>query len=446
MIELVCLAASLLSAVGALCAVLMVARQGGSLERLRLQNEQVLAGQRAEHEATRAALRSTGAEQAERLGGLRGALNTGTEQVRTVLSREQGELRLALAEAQRRSMEHLGTQFETTRGVLETKLKEMRDSNEAKLADIQKTVNEQLHAAVEKQMTESFARVVDQFTAVQKAMGDVQAVTAQIGDIKRLFSNVKTRGGWGEAQVKAMLEDVLPPGSYLANHKVRLDSSDMVEFAVIMPMRGDMRPVLPIDAKFPIEDYERLLAASEAGDQEGERTATRALERRVRDEARKIASKYICPPVTVEFAVLYLPTDALYAEVARIPGLVDEIGRECRVLLMGPTLFPALLRTIHLGFVTLALEQKADQIRDLLGATKGEMVRMDEVLVRLAKQAGAFSNTIERARTRTRAVARKLRGVETVAGDRAGDLLALDDGLDDPFPDELDAPSGMSVA
>jgi DNA recombination protein RmuC len=309
--------------------------------------------------------------------------------------------------------------------LLALKLRELREGNEAKLAEIHTTVNEQLHAAVEKQMGESFNRVIDQFTAVQKAMSDVQAVTAQIGDIKRLFSNVKTRGGWGETQVKAMLDDILPPGAYETNKKVRPDSDDVVEFAVIMPMRGEIRPVLPIDAKFPIEDYDRLLAASEAGDIEAERTATRMLERRVRDEARKIAAKYIAPPVTVEFAILYLPTDALYAEVARIPGLVDDIGRECRVLLMGPTLFPALLRTIHLGFVTLALEHKADQIRDLLGATRTEMLKMDEVLERLAKQAGTFSATIDKARVRTRAVGRKLRGVEQIDAVQAETLLDL---------------------
>ncbi len=307
----------------------------------------------------------------------------------------------------------------------------MREGNEAKLAEIQKSVNEQLHAAVEKQMQTSFERVIDQFTAVQKAMTDVQAVTAQIGDIKRLFANVKTRGGWGEAQVRAMLDDILPPGAYLTNHKVRADSDDVVEFAVIMPMRGEVRPLLPIDAKFPVEDYERLLAASEAGDPEAERVATRALERRIRDEAKKIAAKYVNPPVTVEFAVLYLPTDALYAEVARIPGLIDDIGRDQRVLVMGPSLFPALLRTIHLGFVTLALEQKADQIRDLLGATRTEMLKMDDVLERLAKQAGTFSTTIDRARTRTRAVRRKLKGVQALDPVTAERLLEIDADLPD---------------
>jgi DNA recombination protein RmuC len=374
------------AALAAIAALFIVLRQAADIQRLRLLAEQGLAGTRAEAETTRAAL-----------------------------SREQGQQR-----------QEVGGHFDGVRAMLETKLREMRDGNETKLAEIQKTVNEQLHAAVEKQMNESFNRVIDQFAAVQKAMGDVQAVTAQIGDIKRLFSNVKTRGGWGETQVRAMLDDILPPGEYLTNCKVRLDSNDVVEFAVRMPMKGENRALLPIDAKFPVEDYERLLAASDAGDAEGERSATRLLERRMRDEAKKIATKYINPPVTVEFAVLYLPTDALYAEVARIPGLIDDIGRDCRVLVMGPSLFPALLRTIHLGFVTLALEQKADQIRDLLGATRTEMLKMDDVLERLAKQAGSFSNTIERARVRTRAVGRVLRGVEAVEAERTEELLELE--------------------
>ena len=423
--------APLLAALAAGLVLIVVWGQGKArareLAHLRLLAEQALGATRAEAETTRMELRATATATAERLAGLGGALNTGIEQLRTTLSREQGELRLALADGQHKTAAAIGGQFETTRTLLEAKLTEMREGSEKKLAEIQKTVNEQLHEAVEKQMKTSFERVIDQFTAVQKAMTDVQAVTAQIGDIKRLFSNVKTRGGWGETQVRAMLDDVLPPGTYLTNHKIRADSDDAVEFAVIMPMRGETRPLLPIDAKFPIEDYERLLAASEAGDADAERAATRGLDRRIRDEAKKIHAKYIYPPVTVEFAVLYLPTDALYAEVARIPGLIDDIGRDCRVLVMGPSLFPALLRTIHLGFVTLALEQKADQIRTLLGATRTEMLKMDDVLERLLKQAGTFTSTIERARTRTRAVGRKLKDVgllDSVAAEAMLDLAA----------------------
>jgi DNA recombination protein RmuC len=302
----------------------------------------------------------------------------------------------------------------------------MREAVTEKLAEIQRGVNEQLHAAVEKQMNESFARVVDQFTAVQKAMSDVAAVTAQIGDIKRLFSNVKTRGGWGEAQVRAMLDDILPEGAYETNVKLRAGSDEAVEFAVRMPGRGEDRPLLPIDAKFPVEDYERLLAASELGDAALERVAAAGLAATVKREARRIAEKYVNPPVTVEFAILYLPTDGLYAEIARSPGLIDEIGRACRVLVMGPSLFPALLRTIHLGFVTLALEQKAGEIGKLLSATRTEMVRMDDVLAKLSKQAGSVVETIDKARVRTRAVGRKLKALEVIDAVESERLLELE--------------------
>jgi DNA recombination protein RmuC len=204
----------------------------------------------------------------------------------------------------------------------------------------------------------------------------------------------------------------------------------MVDFAVAMPMRGDVRVWLPVDAKFPLEDYERLIAASEIGDIESERLARRGLERRLREESRKIREKYIHPPKTVEFGVLYLATDGLYAEVARVPGLLEEMSREFRVLILGPSLFPALLRTVQLGHVTLALEEKADQIRVLLGATKTEMVKMDEVLERLAKNANAMSSTIDKARVRARQVSRKLRSLEVVEGARAEELLELETATD----------------
>jgi DNA recombination protein RmuC len=202
-------------------------------------------------------------------------------------------------------------------------------------------------------------------------------------------------------------------------------------------MRGGVRVWLPVDAKFPVEDYERLVAAAEAGDAEAERAARRGLERRLREESRKIHDKYINPPVTVEFGVLYLATDGLYAEVARVPGLLEEMSRAFRVMILGPSLFPALLRTVQLGHVTLALEEKADQIRELLGATKTEMGRMDVVLGRLAKNASAMSSTIETARVRARAVGRKLRTLEAVEGQRAEALLELEaDSADGLEPEE----------
>lgn len=336
------------------------------------------------------------------------------------------DIRLAFAEGLARLQEVLTTENSRARDLLDARLKELREGNEARLAEIQKTVNEQLQSAVEKQMNESFARVIDQFTAVQKAMGDVQAVTNQILDIKRIFSNVKTRGGWGEAQLRALLDDILPSGSYETNKKLSEDSNEAVEFAIRMPSEKGREVFLAVDAKFPTEHWDRLVIAAEAGDTEGEKAARRALEQRVRAEAAKIATKYIHPPLTVEFAVLYLPTEGLYAEIARMPGMLEEIMQKHRVMVLGPSLMPALLRTIQMGHMTIALGKKADLIRDLLGATKAEMARMNEVLAKLRKQVTQVGNTIAVAQTRTRAVERKLRTVDAVDGPRAAALLELE--------------------
>ncbi len=386
----------------------------GEAERLRLRLDQIVAGQRAEAEGLRASLAAT--ERALTL-----AIQSGTT---AALEKSFGQITQATAGV----AATLAAEGAATRSLLDAKLSELREANEARLLAIQRSVNEQLHEAVEKQMSASFARVTEQFAAVQQAMGDVQAVTAQIGDLKRLFGNVKTRGGWGEAQLQALLEDMLPEGSWIANARIREETQEVVEFALRMPVRGAEKPLLAIDAKFPTEDYDRLLLAIEAGDAAAEQEARRALERRLRQEAATIAAKYIAPPRTVEFAVLYLPTDGLYLEAARMPGLIAELGAKARVMVMGPSLLPALLRTIHLGFVTLAIELNAGVIRELLGAVRTEMGKMDEVLGRLGRQAGTLSTTIEAARQRTRVMDRKLRGVEAVAPERAESLLELDPG------------------
>ena len=356
----------------------------------------------------------------DRLGGIRLELEQRLGGLTTLIAREQGEARV----------------------MLQAGLREMAAENAQRLSAVQRSVNEQLHASVEKQMQTSFQRVLEQFASVQKAMGEVSSMTAQIGDLKRLFSNVKTRGGWGESQLRAILDDVLPAGAYETNVRLSRDSAEVVEFAVRMPVRtagsDAAAPLLAIDAKFPTEAYERLLNAVDAVDVEAERAARRSLDAVIRIEARKIASKYILPPVTVEFAILYLPTDGLYAEVARIPGLIDELGRVSRVLVMGPSLIPALLRTIHLGYVTLALEEKTDVIRHLLGATRQEMIRMDQVLERLARNASTMSNTIEEARRRTRVVARKLHRVEAPGGAVADPAAEMATGELDEAPDGMD--------
>jgi DNA recombination protein RmuC len=387
-----------------LCWVALTIPSQRDVAALLLIAEQGLAAQRSENESLRLGL--LGAER--NLLGAQALIEQRLGDLTTKLARDSGEMRV----------------------LFEIKLAQMAEQNSAKLDAIQRSVSEQLQEAVERQMATSFGRVIDQFTAVQKAMADVAAVTAQIGDLRRVFSNVKSRGGWGETQLKALLDDLLPEGSVVCNARLRDGSAEVVEFAVRMPVRISddcrERPLLAIDAKFPTSDFERLLDATDVGDSDGERVARSALESRLRHEARKIAEKYIVPPTTVEFAIMYLPTDGLYAEAARIPGLLDDLGQRLHVMVMGPSLLPALLRTVQLGYVTLALEQKAGQIAELLGATKREMLTMDATLDKLAKTTGTMARTIEDARIRTRVVTRKLRGMETLDPAIAESILELD--------------------
>jgi DNA recombination protein RmuC len=303
---------------------------------------------------------------------------------------------------------------------------------ETRLTAIQTSVNEKLHEAVEQQMTNSFSRVLEQFAQVQQAMGEVQSAAKQIGDLKRVFANVKSRGGWGEAQLGAMLEQILPPGSFERNFAIREGARERVDFALRMPARTPLW--LAVDSKFPTEDYERLILAAENADLDAERDARDGIAARVRLEAKKIAEKYICPPETVEFGVMYLPSDGLFAEVARIPNLIDEVRIRDKVIILGPTLLPAMLQTIHLGHITLDLEKRAADIGRLLGATRTEMVKMDDVLARLASNASAMSSNIEKARVRTRAVGRVLRTVEFVETPEATKMLGLEDEALPEFP------------
>ena len=362
------------------------------------------AGARAEAEGVRATV-----ERAER------ALAGRAEAVRM-------EDRAALHELSTRLLRE---QLEA-RALLETKLREMGEQQATRLADIQRSVNEKLTESIEAQMKGSFQRVIDQFAQVQKAMGDVQAVTAQIGDLKRIFTNVKSRGGWGETQLRSLLRDLLPEGGWEENRKLRADSDEAVEFVLVMPSKGYPRPVLALDAKFPAEDYDRLLQASEAGNVEDERAARRALEARFRAEARKIGTKYIVPPVTVDYAILYLPTDGLYVEAARMPGLIEAMGREHRVLIMGPSLLPALIRTVQVGAMSLTIAENAAEIERMLGAVRTEFRRIDAVLATLEKQTGTVNRTVAATRVRTRAMDRTLRGIELMAGEQVDEVLQIE--------------------
>jgi DNA recombination protein RmuC len=374
--------------------------------RLQLVLDKVLAGSRAEAEFLRANLAAVE-------GRLTTAIQTGTTDALSKAFAQIGTATQSVATTVDALRRQAAEDSQKTILLLETRL-----------GAIQTSVNEKLHEAVEQQMTNSFARVLEQFAQVQQAMGEVQSAAAQIGDLKRIFSNVKTRGGWGEAQLGAMLEQVLPPGAFERNFALREESRERVDFALRMPSRNTLW--LAVDSKFPTEDYERLLNAAEIADLDAERAAREGIALRVRLEAKKIREKYICPPETVDFGIMYLPSDGLFAEVARIPNLIDEIRIREKVIILGPTLLPAMLQTIHLGHITLDLEKRAGEIGKLLGATRSEMTKMDDVLGKLAANASAMSSNIEKARVRTRAVGRVLRTVEMVETTTAQTLLGLE--------------------
>ena len=253
--------------------------------------------------------------------------------------------------------------------------------------------------------------VTDHLTSVQHAAGALQASADRIADLRRLFGSVRARGAWGERQLRALLDDILPAGAYDTDCRLREGSAETVEFAVRMPSPGlpaSCQPRLAIDAKFPTEAYDRLLAAEEQGDVAAARIARRGLEQALRTEAKRIAGKYICPPATVDYAILYLPTDGLYIEASRLPGLLDELGRVQRVLVMGPAILPGLLRTIQLGAMTLALGQRAEKIARQLGATRHDLRQLDETYDKLARHVSATTGVIDELRRRTRAVAARL--------------------------------------
>lgn len=284
----------------------------------------------------------------------------------------------------------------------------LTEQSSQNLTELRQSVTERLNKAVETQMQSSFQRVVEQFSEIQKLMGEVNSVTAQMSDLKRLFTNVKTRGGWGEAQLQSILDDILPTGTYERNVRLKDNSMEIVEFAVHMPAQGSHKPLMAIDSKFPTEAYERLIQAIEKGNSGAEQAARKALESCVKQEAKKIASKYIVPPKTVEFAVLYVPTDGLYTEIARIPGLIDEIGRVYHILIMSPALMPPLLRTIHLGYVSLALSEKTEFVSSLLGKTRQEMIKIDMIFEKLTRYIENTATSVTDARRKTQKLIQSL--------------------------------------
>ncbi|WP_322054130.1 DNA recombination protein RmuC [Paraburkholderia bannensis] len=319
------------------------------------------------------------------------------------------------------------------RATLEQRLKDIEANNAAKLEEMRRTVDEKLHATLEQRLGESFKLVSDRLEQVHRGLGEMQTLAAGVGDLKKVLTNVKTRGTWGEVQLEALLEQMLTPDQYAKNVATVPGSSERVEFAIRLPGRGvqaagasdaDSAPVwLPVDAKFPREDYERLVDAQERADLAGIEEAGRALEARVRAEARTIAEKYVAPPHTTDFALLFLPTEGLYAEILRRPGLTDLLQRDYRVTIAGPTTLTALLNSLQMGFRTLAIEKRSSEVWQVLGAVKTEFGKFGDVLARTKSQLETVTRSIEAAEVRTRAMNRKLRDVEALPGEEASNLL-----------------------
>jgi DNA recombination protein RmuC len=325
------------------------------------------------------------------------------------------------------------------REVLEVRLRELQTDNTAKLEQMRQTVDEKLHATLEQRLGESFRLVSDKLEQVHRGLGEMQALAGDVGDLKRVLTNVKTRGVWGEVQLGALLEQMLAPGQFEANVATIPGSKDRVEFAIRLP--GHDAPVwLPVDAKFPREDWERLQQAHDRADASAADEASRALEARIRAEAKRIRDKYLAPPHTTDFALLFLPTEGLYAEVVRRAGLVDELQRSHRVVLAGPTTLAALLNSLQMGFRTLAVERRTSEVWAVLGAVKTEFGKFGDVLARTRQQLQTVSQSLDTAEVRSRAIVRRLRDVESLPEHGARELLAEDpsDQVSDPSPDSSD--------
>ena len=416
-------------------------------------------------ERTERALR---ADIAEGQRGLRGELAESARALRAELGQAQDELRAGLgrdaqaaraesAESLARFAAGFGEQLQGLIQINERRLSEVRATvdqrlqllqadNGAKLDEMRRTVDEKLHATLEQRLGESFKLVSERLEAVHKGLGEMQALAAGVGDLKRVLTNVKSRGTWGEVQLARLIEDNMTPDQYASNIKPVPGSDAIVEFAVRLPGRAGGAPVwLPIDAKFPKEEYERLMDAQEAADAEGARAAGAALGKAVEAQARLIAAKYVAPPHTTDFAIMFLPTESLYAEVLRRPGLLDRL-HGLRVNVAGPSNLAALLNSLQMGFRTLAIEQRSSEVWQVLRAVKTEFGKFGEALASVKKTLDNASNKIGQTEVRTRAMLRNLKNVEALPEADARLVLGGQSGQDADDPgDAGEADAGYSA-
>lgn len=339
------------------------------------------------------------------------------------------KLRVTLEERLRLMQEESTRKQEQVRSTVDERLRIIQEDTAKKLEQMRATVDEKLHDTLEKRLGESFKLVSDRLEQVQKGLGEMQSLANGVGDLKRVLTNVKTRGMFGEVQLASLLEQILAPAQYDRNVETRRDSGQRVEFAIRLPGRegeGGMAVYLPIDAKFPQEDFLRLVDAQERADSVAADEAGKLLERAIRVAAADIRDKYLEPPATTDFAVMFLPTEGLYAEILRRPGLFELLQREYKIIPAGPTTLAALLNSLHMGFRTLAIEKRSAEVWNLLGAVRTEFGKFGEVLDRTRKKLQEAGNHIESAATRTRQMERKLRDVQAMPSAEAQGLLELE--------------------
>jgi DNA recombination protein RmuC len=360
--------------------------------------EEAQSAAKAQREELNAALRNLGESSLKSIAEI-GAMLKG--QLETVSS-QTGKL-----------TESNEARLESLRSVVDLRLKQLQEDNSQQIEKMRATVDEKLQGTLEKRLGESFQMVSERLERVHQGLGAMQQLASDVGGLQRVLTNVKTRGGWGEVQLGALLEQVLTPEQFARNVKTRDDSGEVVEFAIKLPGDQDDTPVwLPIDAKFPIEEYHRLIAAQETADLAATEEAMKNLETQLKKSAKDICSKYINPPRTTDFAIMFLPTEGLYAEALRRVGLVEQVQRECRVVLTGPTTLAALLNSLQMGFRTLAIQERSSEVWNLLAAVKTEFGKFGDMLDSVKKKLDQASNDMDKVAVRSRAITRKLRDVE----------------------------------
>jgi DNA recombination protein RmuC len=332
--------------------------------------------------------------------------------------------------------------IEKIRDTVDAQLSELHEGNERKLEEMRKTVDEKLHGTIEKRLGESFTLLSERLEAVQHGLGEMKNLATGVGDLKKVLNSVQARGAWGEIQLGSLLEQILTPDQYEKNVHTKDRSRVTVEFAIRLPgpdHRKDAHVWLPIDSKFPHEEYAKLQEAAESGDGDDVHSATTALVKAIKHSAKELRDHHLNPPKTTDFAILFLPTEGLYAEVLRQPGLIEELQQTYRIVAAGPTTLAAILNSLRMGFRTFVIEQRATEVWKVLGAVKTEFRQFGEVLDKIKSQLNTAKTTIEETGVRTRAMERKLEHVEHLPPDAADELLKLRNG-DDSNSDEIDDP------